>query len=108
MLVDGDQTPVADKKPSEEPSRLFQAMAVPSTGTKGAWEFFRGMRRTLPIKAIRDYYGEKIALYFSFLQHLLHLGYGLPLPALPGIAVQVLHFLSRRVDLTAVRVWVDL
>ena len=41
------------------------------------------------IKEIRDYYGEKIALYFSFLQHLLHLGYGLPLPALLGIAVHV-------------------
>merc|ERR1719331_1580290 len=68
------------------------------------------MRRTLPIKAIRDYYGEKIALYFCFLQHLLHLGYGLPLPALLGIVVQVFHFISMRIDrdLTAVRIWVDL
>ena len=71
-------------------------------------EFFAGIKRLYPVKDIRDYYGEKIALYFVFLQHLLHPLYGLPVPALLGCGVYALHSVLEVEATHTARVTVDL
>merc|ERR1719449_288003 len=52
------------------PSKIERAWGISSSGLYIVLDFFKRIQPSVPLEAIRDYYGERIALYFGFLSFL--------------------------------------